>query len=284
MEAMNSHGHNRNPGVLRRASAAGADAQARHGNVTYSPISHFPVEHLPFLPFPQLPVSKIPTERKGRDAMSAEAIYQEPHPEISKIITWFERQPAPGGRYGAEWAARSPHNLSQLLETAAWMGKWRTFILLLPANLRYRVLEKLLTTHALPVEVLRAMLSEVWLSARLISTELPQPRTLQLFRQLAYVTDRLELDRPSEDTILFRGASYETRLGLSWTAQIQIAESFRDKHRDGAVFWAVVEPRRILARFDELQTDEHVVDTSGLDVRAFPTERHRPSKGAQDND
>jgi hypothetical protein len=49
-----------------------------------------------------------------------------------------------------------------------------------------------------------------------------------------------------------------------------VAEGFGGRYRDGAVYWAVVEPRRVLARFDELQTDEHVIDTSGLDVREFP--------------
>lgn len=106
-----------------------------------------------------------------------------------------------------------------------------------------------------------------------------------LFRYAGYTHDGVRRVRPRKVKRLFRGADYANRDGWSWTEDLALATWFAEResvyksaavpdhphgygqrHTDGRVWVADVEPDRLLARITEARPGETewVVETDGL--------------------
>ena len=81
--------------------------------------------------------------------------------------------------------------------------------------------------------------------------------------------------RPFRARQLFRGATADRRLGMSWTANLDIARHFA-RHRqppgvdDGQVWVGVFAPSRLLAHLKD--EGEYLVDAAGIDVQLWSLE------------
>lgn len=133
----------------------------------------------------------------------------------------------------------------------------------------------------MPKDALADLLSTAW-----TMPEWPvggDPYTAELwvraFRAVGFVTtDDDHPAPPAEPITLWRGAVPAHKRGLSWTADRQRAEWFRDRFppsEDGGPFKQArlyevkVNPNRILARFTERGEDEWVIDPRRLTIRTI---------------
>ncbi|MDN5768263.1 MAG: hypothetical protein L0H96_21220 [Humibacillus sp.] len=97
---------------------------------------------------------------------------------------------------------------------------------------------------------------------------------LQAFNAVGYIADAdSPPDAPVSPKRLWRGATTERRFGLAWTERSEVAQSFADdlidREAGGLVFWALVRPSRVKARFNAREEHEWIVDTRGLDVDLY---------------
>ena len=99
-------------------------------------------------------------------------------------------------------------------------------------------------------EDLRELIPETWLYVdwpeRIIGTD----NWVRLFRAAGFLTIPYGLTRPTSAVTVYRGASAERQVGMSWTTNIGRADQFRQRHSwhaPTAVYRAIAAPEAVLA-------------------------------------
>lgn len=135
---------------------------------------------------------------------------------------------------------------------------------------------ELLNEGLIDFEVMAPALALVWSMAEYPGQQAPAEQWRALFRDAGYAVDGEPADLPERSLTLYRGATDEHRLAMSWTDDLEIARTFAEGQLRGRALgklWvAEVEPLRLLARIHESSRgeSEYVVDTEGLDVTEAP--------------
>lgn len=132
------------------------------------------------------------------------------------------------------------------------------------------LLEALVESYGLRVDVLAQVIGDVWSDAEYPDRALPHDTWREYFSIAGYTVDGKRQDRPTDPIRLYRGSVPERRADWSWTDNRQIAERYASGdfyHRlPGQVWAADVAPWRLLARNTGRSEDEYVVETEGLDI------------------
>lgn len=112
--------------------------------------------------------------------------------------------------------------------------------------------------------------AEAW--GRYGSPLLSWPEWRHLFDLAGYREGNVPATRPAEPLLLWRGSVPEFRQQPSWThdkacaAEFAVASPLQDRFPMGELWWAWVEPWRLLTRVDHWFEGEYVVDTDGLAI------------------
>lgn len=161
-------------------------------------------------------------------------------------------------------------------DSDATIGTDDALALALPANGHRRDtpqrLEQLFTTGNVSGGVLSRVVWSVWRN-RPDGCTVDADTWRAMFTTVGYQLDGRPHQPPRLARRLYRGATAERRLGLSWTTNPGVAHHFaRTRQAPGAggqVWTAVVHPRRFLA--EGSQEREYVLDATGVQVTAFDT-------------
>jgi hypothetical protein len=97
---------------------------------------------------------------------------------------------------------------------------------------------------------LRSLIPDTWLYVDWPERIIGAGNWVRLFRTAGFLTIPYGLPRPERATTVFRGATAERRIGMSWTTDIDRADQFRQRHSwhaPTAVYRAVVTPDAVLA-------------------------------------
>jgi hypothetical protein len=97
---------------------------------------------------------------------------------------------------------------------------------------------------------LRMLIPDTWLYVDWPECIIGAGKWVQLFRAAGFLTISHGLARPDSSLTVFRGATAERRIGMSWTRDIDRADQFRQRHSwhaPSAVYRAVVTPHAVLA-------------------------------------
>lgn len=117
-------------------------------------------------------------------------------------------------------------------------------------------------------------IEETWTLTEYPSSGLSEQYWVQLFEEVGYLhnSKRAPKERPTEPLTLYRGATRDRQMGLSWTADLERAIWFAQRFHEASgfesayVYEAVVMPDALLAYFNEARgEEEYVVDTSLVD-------------------
>ncbi|WP_431710712.1 hypothetical protein [Glutamicibacter uratoxydans] len=125
-------------------------------------------------------------------------------------------------------------------------------------------------------EVLAAVIGGVWTSAEYPERAVDTESWHEMFNAAGYTVDGKPSALPTEPLVLFRGATVEHKAGMCWTDDRAIAERFaygQLRGRDLGTLWtATVEPVFLLAKINDREESEYVVDTTGLEIRAVESD------------
>ncbi|WP_410583878.1 hypothetical protein [Amycolatopsis sp. lyj-108] len=124
---------------------------------------------------------------------------------------------------------------------------------------------QLVTDHALS-----GFVGLAWSNAERPDLALPRDRWRTLFAAAGYTEDGRRVPRPTQPLRLYRGSVADRRDDWSWTesrdvARIYAAGGFGGR-LPGAIWTALVEPGRLLARNTDRDEAECVIDTVGLAI------------------
>ena len=112
------------------------------------------------------------------------------------------------------------------------------------------------------------LVSMAWVGADVPTRRLSTRNWLNLFKTTGFITDRQEITRPVSDLWVYRGCIPWQWRRLAWTTDRDQAHWFAewgaDRGHPGVVYSAVVPSRHVLARFQERQENEVVVNPYGL--------------------
>jgi hypothetical protein len=101
-------------------------------------------------------------------------------------------------------------------------------------------------------------------------SDLPWFEWHHLFQQVGFVRNRVRAERPEGRVLLYRGATYSFRRGMSWTPSLELAEWYADRadQRNGNIWAANVPWTKVLAVIDDPARGdaEYVVDTQRLRI------------------
>lgn len=108
----------------------------------------------------------------------------------------------------------------------------------------------------------------IWSMAEYPDRSLTRTVWREIFGRAGYCIDGVPAERPSEPLTLYRGAPREYRLNWSWTDSSEVATDFASGRlwtRPASTVWfATVEPWRLLSRDNGRKEAEYVIDTRGL--------------------
>ncbi|MGC7095387.1 hypothetical protein ACPZ19_12030 [Amycolatopsis lurida] len=114
----------------------------------------------------------------------------------------------------------------------------------------------------------------VWAMAERPDAVLGHRRWLTLFTNAGYTHDGRTVPRPTTAMRLYRGAVPGRRADWSWTDSLEIARIYAEgrqvRRPPGQVWSALVPPDRMLARNDDRDEREFVVNTAGLTIARWP--------------
>src|ERR1035437_739843 len=140
----------------------------------------------------------------------------------------------------------------------------------------------------LDVMVLREVLPHMWRHAYAPLLSMTARRIVRVFRETGFVTDDVATVAPTESITVFRGCHPKVRLGVSWTTERAVAQSFSEgrgtlllqkaqharmvtrPHMVGParvlprLYTASAPPKSILAIFRERDEHEVIVDPRRL--------------------
>lgn len=135
------------------------------------------------------------------------------------------------------------------------------------------LLVELFWEDLLTPEAAAATVGGVWNGAEYPDQCLDRLWWLVLFDLAGYTRNGKPAERPDRQLRLYRGSVPERRGDWSWTDDLTVARGYADGTRaqrpTGAVWTALVEPFRLLARNDgpdSRDESEYVVDTDGLAI------------------
>jgi hypothetical protein len=108
-------------------------------------------------------------------------------------------------------------------------------------------------------------------------SDLPWFEWDHLFRQVGFIRNGIRTDRPEGRVLLYRGATYSFRRGMSWTSKLELAEWYADYYAgeiQGEVWAANVPWSKVLAVIDNAPAGEaeYVVDTQRLRISSLDRE------------
>ncbi|MFK0244510.1 hypothetical protein ACIQUM_07415 [Amycolatopsis azurea] len=132
---------------------------------------------------------------------------------------------------------------------------------LLDALYRHR----LITDHTLS-----GFVGLAWSNAERPDLTLGHDRWRTLFTAAGYTDDGRRTPRPAESLRLYRGSVADRRTDWSWTDSRQVARTYAaggfGGRLPGAIWTALVNPERLLARNTDRDEAEYVIDTAGLTI------------------
>lgn len=103
----------------------------------------------------------------------------------------------------------------------------------------------------LSVDDLRLVIITAWMLAERPAERLGVAAWVELFREAGFVCeDDEEAAPPTEPLVVYRGASWAGRRGMSWTTNLSVAAEFAERWVDdtvGHVFQTTVPPEAVLA-------------------------------------
>ncbi|MFJ7219956.1 hypothetical protein [Amycolatopsis sp. NPDC098790] len=113
-----------------------------------------------------------------------------------------------------------------------------------------------------------------WAMAERPDRALSRGRWRQLFTAAGYTEDGHRVPRPTAAQRLYRGSVADRRGDWSWTDSRDVARTYAaggfGGRLPGAIWTAMVEPERLLARNTDRDEFEYVVDTDGLTITPTP--------------
>ncbi|MFI6030713.1 hypothetical protein [Amycolatopsis magusensis] len=119
-------------------------------------------------------------------------------------------------------------------------------------------------------QVLSCFVGLAWAGAEFPDRVLGRDRWRELFAAAGYTEDGLRVPRPTAPQRLYRGAVADRRADWSWTESRAVARTYAaggfGGRLPGAIWTALVEPERLLARNTDRDECEYVVDTAGLAI------------------
>lgn len=109
-----------------------------------------------------------------------------------------------------------------------------------------------------------------WSNAERPDLALGHDRWRALFTAAGYTDDGRRVPRPTQPLRLYRGSVADRRTDWSWTDSRHVARTYAvggfGGRLPGAIWTALVEPERLLARNTDRDEAEYVVDTTGLTI------------------
>lgn len=116
--------------------------------------------------------------------------------------------------------------------------------------------------------VLAEVIGGVWTGAEFPARSFDPPELwADLFDAAGYTVDGKPAERPTEPLRLYRGATVEHKAGWSWTDDLQVAQRFAGDllgRSKGQVWTALIDPADLLARIDDREESEYVVNPECL--------------------
>lgn len=139
--------------------------------------------------------------------------------------------------------------------------------------------------HRLDLDELAKGIECAWTAAEFPMSWIKRDGWRQLFERVGFLEDIRRAERPAEPMTLFRGSVKAKRFGWSWTDDVEQAEWFAERWRqgghDGRVWTVTVPPEAILAHFPTSRNEsEWVIIPTGLKVREIESQGvavNRPS-------
>lgn len=127
-------------------------------------------------------------------------------------------------------------------------------------------LDRLRLVGDLPRGVAVEFVAEAWDLCPWPMSVLTRASWVALFGVAGYTRELVPAPRPRVALRLFRGSDPAGVEGLCWSESRDVARWMAGRFAVGVVWSAVVEPWRLLAYLDEGWEQQHVVDTTGLQV------------------
>lgn len=118
--------------------------------------------------------------------------------------------------------------------------------------------------------ILAATIGGVWTGAEYPERAMDQDTWNYMFALAGYTVDGKPAELPTGSLPLYRGSTAEGKAGMCWTDCIETAQTFATGQvrgrAIGTLWTATVEPERLLARINDRQESEYVVNTDGLKI------------------
>jgi hypothetical protein len=96
----------------------------------------------------------------------------------------------------------------------------------------------------------------------------------EVFAAAGYTEDGLRVSRPTAPQQLYQGSVADRHADWSWTDSRDVARTYAaggfGGRLPGAIWTAIVEPERLLARNTDRDEFEYAVDTDGLVIEPVP--------------
>ncbi|OXM50251.1 hypothetical protein CFP71_27850 [Amycolatopsis thailandensis] len=109
-----------------------------------------------------------------------------------------------------------------------------------------------------------------WSNAERPDLALSRDSWRTLFTAAGYTDDGRRVPRPTQPLRLYRGSVADRRTDWSWTGSRDIARTYAaggfGGRLPGAIWTALVEPERLLARNNDRDEAEYVIDTRSLTI------------------
>jgi hypothetical protein len=124
---------------------------------------------------------------------------------------------------------------------------------------------------------LSRFVGHVWSAAESPDRALGHDRWRELFAAASYTEDGHRVPRPTAPQQLYRGSVPDRQADWSWTDSRDVARTYAaggfGGRLPGAIWTAMVEPERLLARNTDRDEFEYVVDTAGMVIGWAVSER-----------
>ena len=132
---------------------------------------------------------------------------------------------------------------------------------------------------------LHELLPGAWMDDDLPAAAMSNKEWIRMFQACGFLSDGPR--QPDGPVRVYRAARPEGANGLSWTGSLDVATWYQQNAdslrlqlnygvparflQDRQVYACLVPPERVLARFDDRNEDEYVVDVRGLDISTVST-------------
>jgi len=179
-----------------------------------------------------------------------------------------------------------PH-LFEAEEMASWIEVQRSFTAeafeLVESRIGHEdvayVLSRAVKAGPFSTPELAAALTRVWSGDGKVSSMLSLDCWRLLFTKAGYAQDGVPAERPAKPICLYRGATVDGKLGMSWTSDLATARFFTipTDGDEGTIWTAVFEPEHLLAHITARDEAEFVVDPEVFASGAVTVEEYIPA-------